>query len=240
MKKTDSKKIMTYVLLLGLVALLGVYFLVYKKYIDATEVLENQNRTLRTRVAELKEYYDNIETYNAEMDSMLSEVKADLDEFPADVKEEDMLVLALDTMKKAEIGYTGISISERTGYYEIPEETVKGAEDEDLTEQLKFISRTTQYVNTVDYANLKNTVKTILESDEKKNINLITYSRNNDETALEGTISVTFFYATGTGKEYVDEKFPTYESGLIDLFKLVEIEEDDTTNGNKLKHEKKK
>lgn len=228
MKKQDtSKKIMTYVLLLSALLLLAVYFLVYKKYNDMAASIERSNIALRARVDELKVYYDNLETYNADIAMMQDQINVWLDEFPADVKEEDIIVLALDTEEAAYVAYTNINIQERTALRTIPADMVQPAGMENLTSDIIFVERKTSYVNTTDYFNIKNCVEVINNSDDRLVISNITYSENEDTGLLDGTIEVTFYSVLGTGKEYVPQDLPEYESGLLNLFGISEVKEED-------------
>ncbi|MBO5166966.1 MAG: hypothetical protein J6B90_10275 [Lachnospiraceae bacterium] len=223
MKKDTTQKIMTYVLLLGALLLFAVYFLVYKKYNDMAAEIETSNVALAERVNELKEYYDNLNTYNAEITMMQEQINAWLDEFPADVKEEDIIVLALDTEEAAYVAYTNINIQDRQAMRTIPASMVQPAGMENLASDIIFVERKTSYVNTTDYFNIKNCVEVINNSDDRLVISNITYSENEETGLLDGTIEVTFYSVIGTGKEYVPQELPEYESGLLNLFGISNV-----------------
>lgn len=224
MKKLSQKQVMTYVLLLGCLLLIAVYFLVYKSYVDKAAEIKTSNMGLNRRVAELKEYYDNMDTYNAEIELMQAEIRGILNRFPADVMEEDMIVLALDTMKTASIDYTNINIGDRTALRSIPAATVQAAGMEELNLELAYIERQGTYVNTTSYENLKDCINTINNSDNRLAITNIAYSRNGDTGALSGTIQVTFYSVLGTGKAYKPQNLADYTSGLANLFGVVHLE----------------
>lgn len=217
--KLDTKKILTYTLLLEALLILGVYIWVYQKYTDMTEKLKSDNQALTTRVAELKEYYDNIEMYNESTAAMKAEIDEKLDSFPADVKEEDVLVLALDTMRKANVGYTGITVSKRESIYDIDEAVVTEAALEGYDQAISMGSRVTQYTTINNYYDLKKVVDIINSIENRRVINTLSYTKN-DDGYLEGTIEVQSFFAIGTGKGYVEPDIADYEAGLSDLFKI--------------------
>ena len=220
MKKSSSKQVAVYVALFGVLALVAVYFLVYKAYMDKAEQITASNATLSARVNELKEYYDDIDFYNGEIEMMQNQIYTWFDEFPADVLEEDILVLALDTEEVAWINYSNINMGTKEALKVIPQEMVAAAGIEELQQEIIFAQRTTGYVNEVDYENLKDVVKEINAQDDRLNISNITYGRNTETGLLEGTIEVTFYSVIGTGKEYVPQKLEDYESGLEDLFNI--------------------
>lgn len=225
MKKITAKQAMTYVLILGLLVFLLVYFLVYQKDLEQAETIRSSNAALRVRVDELKTYYDNMGFYQEEIVRMDTQVAEWLDEFPADVKEEDIIVLAIDTERNAAIGYSNINIQGREALATIPADTVKAAQLEQYTDEITVLQRKTSYVNITDYTNLKNCIKTINDQDDRMTISNISYSGNKETGGIEGTIEVTFYAAYGTGKEYVPQVLPAYESGLYNLFGVVNVQE---------------
>lgn len=225
MKKITAKQVMTYVLLLGLLLFIGVYFLVYQKDLEQAETIRSSNAALQVRVDELKTYYDNMEFYQEEIARMDAQVTEWMDEFPADVKEEDIIVLAIDTERNAAIGYSNINIQGREALATIPADTVKAAQMEQYTDEITLMQRKTSYVNITDYTNLKNCIKTINDQDDRMTISNISYSSNQETGEIEGTIEVTFYAAYGTGKEYVPQVLPAYESGLYNLFGVVNVQE---------------
>lgn len=218
MKNTTAKQAMTYVMALGFLLLLAVYFLVYKSYNDKAATLEKANAAKQQRVNELKVFYDNLSIYNAEIEQYQAQIAAWLDEFPSNVLEEDILVLALDTEKAAVLDYTNINIGGREALRTIPAATMQLAKMENLTQDVIFVERTVSYVNVTDYFNLKKCVETINNSTNRLTISNITYGKNVETGELEGTIEVTFYYVHGTGKEYEPQDLKEYESGLANLF----------------------
>ncbi|MBD5535763.1 MAG: hypothetical protein HDQ99_08940 [Lachnospiraceae bacterium] len=228
MKNITAKQAMTYVFAMGFIALLAVYFLVYKSYNEKAEALEKSNATKAERVAELKVFYDNLSIYNEEIALYQAQIAAWLDDFPADVKEEDTIVLALDTENVAEVNYSNINIGSREALWTIPASTMQLAKMENLMYDVVYVERNVSYVNTTDYFNLKRVVETINNSTNRLTISNIAYSRNDESGELMGTIEVSFYSVVGTDKEYVPQTLREYESGLENLFgtTTVSVEEE--------------
>lgn len=229
MNKVNSKKIMYYVLLVGVLALIVAYFLVYRKYNYLTEQLNSDNHALSDRVAVLKEYYDNRSMYEEAIAAMTGDINNKLDDFPTDVKEEDILMLAVDTLKYNAIAYTNIAVSDREPIYEIDRGIVGAAKIEGLSDTLTFVERSVNFVNDVDYYNLKNVIGQIMAGKNKKVLAVVSYTANDksEETEevnednlyyLNGTLTLHFFSVLGTGKPYVRPDIPDYDAGLHDLF----------------------
>ena len=219
----NNKKIFLYVVLVGLLGFLAFYMLVFKKYEEKTEDLRRQNANLRTEVEELKKTYDNLDAYRQTIAMMDGYIVTTLSQYPADVREEDALVIAVDTLNKAYVEYSTINIKEKEEVGAIPAETVQKAGLESFQDEIKISKRTVSYVNSTDYINLKTIIGTILSYGGKKTIEQISYSKSEEgeKGFITGTIDVTDFVAEGTGKEYQAPDIKEYEAGLYDLFGIV-------------------
>lgn len=219
----NNKKIFLYVVLVGLLGFLAFYMLVFKKYEEKTEDLRRQNANLRTEVNDLKKVYDNLDAYRQTIAIMDGYIVSTLSQYPADVREEDALVIAVDTLNKAYVEYSTINIKEKEEVGAIPAETVQKAGLESFQDEIKISKRTVSYVNSTDYINLKTIIGTILSYGGKKTIEQISYSKSEDgeKGFITGTIDVTDFVAEGTGKEYQAPDIKEYEAGLYDLFGIV-------------------
>lgn len=219
----NNKKIFLYVVLVGLLGFLAFYMLVFKKYEEKTEDLRRQNANLRTEVEDLKKVYDNLDAYRQTIAIMDGYIVTTLSQYPADVREEDALVIAVDTLNKAYVEYSTINIKEKEEVGAIPAETVQKAGLESFQDEIKISKRTVSYVNSTDYINLKTIIGTILSYGGKKTIEQISYSKSEEgeKGFITGTIDVTDFVAEGTGKEYQAPDIKEYEAGLYDLFGIV-------------------
>ncbi len=219
----NNKKIFLYVVLVGLLGFLAFYMLVFQKYEEKTEDLRRQNANLRTEVDDLKKVYDNLDAYRQTIAIMDGYIVTTLSQYPADVREEDALVIAVDTLNKAYVEYSTINIKEKEDVGAIPAETVQNAGLESFKDEIKIKKRTVSYVNSTDYINLKTIIGTILSYGGKKTIEQISYSKSEDgeKGFITGTIDVTDFVAEGTGKEYQAPDIKEYEAGLYDLFGIV-------------------
>ena len=220
-----QKSILTYVLIGGGLLLILEYFYVFQRFNDEAESLQRSNKALQEQVNIYKDYYEHETEYQQSIESMRKQIDDMLKEFPADVKEENVVKLALDTLDNAEIRYTTINIADKEAVKTIPAETVSPAGFEDLNDMIIFIKKDASFVNKLDYFNLKDVVKTINDNKERSTISSILYTKNDSENCLEGTIEVSFFSAVGTGAEYKEVKLPKYVSGVEDLFNLKTEEE---------------
>jgi hypothetical protein len=221
---SNSKQAMLIVVLVGLVFIALTYFLVYQKFNEKTAKLKADNLALVQHVNELKVYYDNRETYEEQKTYYASRIKDELKDFPADVRDEDKVMLAVKTLAGADIDYTNINPTEAEAYY-----TIENSVDpallvavglDNLEGQLIFAKRTAAYINKTDYKGLKNIVKVMNAYGYESALNNITYSKNQKDNVLEGTVEVTFYNVYGDGKKYTPVDMHEYTKGLEDLFNL--------------------
>ncbi len=100
----SKKDIKLLIALLGILALVLVYFLVYKPLGEKTTVFEAENATLGKRVQELQALADQEPFFKEEIVRFTAENNEILNRFPADVRSEDAIMLA------TEMGYASPAV----------------------------------------------------------------------------------------------------------------------------------
>lgn len=231
MKKGISKQVFTYVVVLVLLALLAVYMLGYKKYMTMATEKQTANAAMEKEIESLKVYYINEAQYKADMVPMTEEIHAIMDQFPADILEEDVIMHAVKTQMGSEIVYSNINISENEAYQEVGEDVVLATAQEDMQTGISFMERTGTYVNELDYTNLKKSIQAVFDSQYNIGIKKITYSRVGDDTPLlNGTLELAFYSMVGNGKEYQKPDMMPYENGSTNIFGILYINLDEEGN----------
>lgn len=218
MGKPTSKEMFKYVALFGVLILVAVYFLVYKKYMDLTTQVEASNRQLSQRVQELKVYYDNEAQYIADTETMKQQMAELLAPFPADAREEDAIMKAVEMQEASPIIYSSINIAEKELKKEVAQSVVLATAQEEYSEAILFKQRDASYNNELTYFGLKDALQLIYDSEYPIGIRNITYSRGDDSGVLVGVIDLAFYSIEGIGKEYVLPAIPEYNSGTENIF----------------------
>lgn len=223
-KKADLKAVFNKntflgVSLVGILALVIVYVFVYMDYTEKTEELNAGNAEIKKEIEELQVYADNIETYKSEINDMKTAIEDIVDEYPADAREEDIIMLAVQIQEKNAIAYNSINMDATEGVYTVPYDNVRLAAIEGMDRDLVFARKHGVYSNVTNYDNLKGCVKQIFDSSNRIGIDSIVYVKNEDDGTLEGSIDLYFYSAAGTGKEYVAPDIAQYLSGTSDLFR---------------------
>ena len=218
MKTVDGKKLMSVVALLSLLVLICVYFLVFKKYQDMTDVVESEKSNLRSRLVTLTEYYNNRESYTEGIKAMEASLEKSLKVFPSDVREEDLVKLALDTLDRSEIRYSNVNVGATDAVHTVAYDAGIAESLGFITGDLIFAKRDATYANVVDYLNLKDVVRYINGRADIRTISSLSYTRGED--SLDGSFTLSFYLLKGTDTEYKPVNLADYEAGLYDLFKL--------------------
>lgn len=231
MKKGISKQVFTYVVVLALLALLVVYMLGYKKYMTMATDKQNANAALEVELESLKEYYIKEAQYKADMVPMSEEIHKIMDQFPANILEEDVIMHAVKTQLGAKVVYSNINISENESYQVVGEDVVLATAQEDMKSAVSFMERTGTYANELDYTNLKKSLQAVFDSQYNIGIKKITYARVGDDSPLlNGTLELAFYSMEGNGKEYQKPDMLPYLNGSTNIFGILYMNLDEEGN----------
>lgn len=217
-KSKFTKRVLTVIIIVGIIAILLLYGLVYLRYSNKTEEIQSSNKQLNVTIAELKTYHDMRLAYTGGFEQIEEYIYEELADCPIEVRQEDILKLSVDIQENCAINYSNINMSENELLYEVPKDIVESAKIEGLNESIKFMKKEASFVNVTNYENLKSCIEQIYESPNKVSIENIAYIKDEETNVLSGTIDLAFYYATGTGKEYVNPDIKSYKKGTDNIF----------------------
>ena len=228
-KKPMTQQNFMLVVVVCLVVIVFAYVFIYLDFSERTEEVEASNRQLRTKLNELEAYYNNMPHYKEEIENYRAAISDIMKEYPADAREEDIIMLAVDLQEKNDITYENISMEETEAVYTIAQDRIVAAEIEGLDEAIRFNQKHASYNNITNYENLKDCIEDIYASPNRIGIDNIIYSKNDEDGTLSGSINLYFYSAAGTDKEYAPPDMAEYISGTSNLFgsgKVVVNDED--------------
>lgn len=223
LKSYFTQKTFLVVTLAGFVVLAAVYMFIYSDYTLKTEQLASKNNELRNAVNELEEYNANMEQYKVEIEEIKKEAEKLLDAYPADVREEDAIMLAVNLGKRNIIDFDAINMEEKETVYTVEPYLVQAAAMEGLDESLVFAKKHAVYVNELTYDELKSVIKQVYDSDNRIGIDNIVYTKDEEYGILKGNIDIYFYSLAGTDKEYKAPDIAPYKAGTKDPFKSKEV-----------------
>lgn len=115
----------------GILLLVLAYFLGYQKFMEQREVLEAERSSLRQQVNRLDEIYAGKDEYEKQTLAYDGEMTQIFNNYPADVREENLILYASELERKHEIRFTNIGISPAMQIYSLGDsvgaETAEGA-----------------------------------------------------------------------------------------------------------------
>jgi Tfp pilus assembly protein PilO len=218
-KAKITQKTFVNVVAIGVCALIVIYVFIYRDYASRTEEIKSSNKELQNTIDELQTYADNIDQYKSAIEDMQNQIDESLSVYPADAREEDIVMLAVNIQEDNDVTYSSIGMEEAEVVYEIPDSLVTSLGMEGYDDSIKFTKKSANYVNDLDYGNLKSVIEQIFDSPNRIGIDSISYSKNDEEAILEGSIALYFYSASGTGKEYEAPDIAAYTAGTSDMFK---------------------
>ncbi|MBR1855393.1 MAG: hypothetical protein IJ794_20000 [Lachnospiraceae bacterium] len=226
-KKFGAKEVCGAVAVIGVLVCLLVYILVFNKYNELTEELTSQNNALEAQVNDMKVYYDKIPYYKENIETMKATIEQVTADYPGDAREEDVIMMAVRMQREALINFDKIGIESTKTIYSVPEDIVKGLNDDNLKTQIDFNAKHATYGCDTDYSNFKTAVSTVYDDAYRVGINTVSFKKSaDDNNFIEGTIDITYYTLAGMNKEYTKPDMAEYISGVTDLFPAIEGDED--------------
>lgn len=218
LKKYFNQRTFMGVCLIGLVVFVFVYVYVYLGYMEKTETLEQSNMTLRNELRALEEHYQNMDSYKQGIEEMQIAIEDILQEYPADAREENVVMLAVQIQEENDITYRSINMEEQEAVYTVPHDLFVAAGQEGFETDVVFAQKHATYVNETSYDDLKECIAQVYAAKERIGIDNIVYCKNTETGMLEGNINLYFYSAAGTGKTYEAPDMAEYISGTENLF----------------------
>ena len=251
--KASKRDILLLLGLVGILAGIGSYFLVYQPKTEEAEAVERENQELEARIRDLSSKMDNKDTYVAETERMNEEMEVIFKRFPVDVREEDAVLLAINQELIAPMMISSVTITacepvvlntneeDVSHTYEIDEieayEAQEGIGDDNgpvgeavanrgdnSNRPSVLMDRSVTTNYLVSYDGLKRGIKSISMQDNRMSINNLTVAYDESTGLLKGTTVVDMYCIPGQPeKEYVEPNFSSVLLGSDNIFGSIEL-----------------
>lgn len=251
--KASKRDILLLLGLVGILAGIGSYFLVYQPKTEEAEAVERENQELEARIRDLSSKMDNKDTYVAETERMNEEMEVIFKRFPVDVREEDAVLLAINQELIAPMMISSVTITacepvvlntneeDVSHTYEIDEieayEAQEGIGDDNgpVGEAVAnrgdnsnmpsiLMDRSVTTNYLVSYDGLKRGIKSISMQDNRMSINNLTVAYDEATGLLRGTTVVDMYCIPGQpDKEYIEPNFSSVLLGSDNIFGSIEL-----------------
>ncbi|MDE7231662.1 MAG: hypothetical protein K2N37_01100 [Lachnospiraceae bacterium] len=137
-------------LLLGLVGVLAVvcsYFLVFQPTMEKSEKLKEENQQLEARIADLQSKKDNKDSYESQTAQMRREMEEIFQLFPVDVREENAVLLAINQELLSPMEIQSVTID---ALLEVPFVEIRQEEMPDATYEIEEVEEIEDATGTQD------------------------------------------------------------------------------------------
>ena len=251
--KASKRDILLLLGLVGILAAVGSYFLVYQPKMEEAEAIEQENEELEARIRDLSSKMDNKDSYVAETERMNGEIETIFKRFPVDVREEDGVLLAINQELISPMMIDSINITacepvilnsteeDVDHTYEIEEieqyEAQEGIGDDGapISDAIAngadnsnmpsiLMDRGVTMNYLVSYEGLKRGIKSISMQDNRMSINNLTVAYDETTGLLRGTTVVNMYCIPGQAdKEYEEPNFSSVLLGSDNIFGSIEL-----------------
>lgn len=232
LKKTDINLL---IMLAGVLIAVASYCFVYTSYNEKTATIEADNAVLATEVEELQKLADNKEHYIKETERMNNEINEIIAQYPAEVRAEDQIMYAVGLentnaiwVNSMEMGNTELmqvasAAPQQDAVTEATDDAAATEGDAVVTsagmQDTVFLYRTPyKYAFKVTYRSIKDIVSSVVTSDEKMNLSSMSLAYDADTGCLVGSMDMSMYTMSGTGKYYEELSIPGVSIGTNDFF----------------------
>ena len=251
--KASKKEILILLVLVGALAVVASYFLVFQPKTEEAESLEQDNQELITRINDLSSKMDKKDSYVEETERMKQEIDEMFEVFPVDVREEDGVLLVINQELIGPMLVESVSITacepvilntdqeDVDHTYEIDEieayEAQEGIGDDPASASDAHVNgvdnsympsvlmdREVSMNYLVSYDGLKRGIKNISMQDNRMSISNLTVSYDESTGLLRGSTIVNMYCIPGqAGKEYEEPNFSSVLLGSDNIFGSIEM-----------------
>lgn len=222
--KISKREILLLIVLVGVLSIVAVYVWVFIPYNTKTLELEAENANQAVYVAQLEDWSNKTDELRLETQQMIQEVNTTLSRFPAESKEEDAIMYAVELESQDPQTYiSAIGLSQPELIYEATPTTVKLSEfDEQSEHTYRLYSQQITYTQEFSYNGMKRYVDSIVNNSERKSIETLNMAYDANTGILVGNTAMNIYTLGGTEKEYHKTDIPRMPMGTDNIFGTLE------------------
>jgi hypothetical protein len=220
----SSKDSKILVILVGIIAVVAVYFMVYKPTLEKNAALESENATLSTRVDYLKGLVAKEEEYRSETDRMNAEVSQMLVDFPSYLMIENEIMNVVDSEGVSNADIASVTVGD-PALVAVESSTTSELSSEDgstvtssAAEQYSLFDMNTSISYTASYEGMKQLINFVAGDKDKHSVCTFTATLDNSTGYITGVMDYDAYFIFGQDKDYVSPDIPNFEHGTQNIF----------------------
>ena len=224
------------VVLVGILLVFVSYYYGYRNLKEKTTVLQKQNNLLESQIDTLEKLSQNQGQYLLETQEMQTSMNEMIQKFPADIITED-IILYIRNLENKTGSYVHTLTTPGKEYIMVSADAERDvfSSMEDVTgaiaeygfvndgkipniEDMRFAQVVSDVNYSVTYKGLKQVLKEITESENRKSVDNISLVFSDSTGDLTGSMTVNYFVLSGTGREYLQPTVTGTSHGVDCIF----------------------
>ena len=200
-------------LLIGIFIFLAAYMLGFQKIQEKTAVVQEEAGKQSAYVAELKNYFNNIQTYEKGIQESKDYINDTLSHLPRGISTEEVLMYVKKANEAVNADFKSISLKDPSPVRDF------ACVVEDKSVQMSGYQVDTNFSTEMTYPQFKDFLDYIYEGTEDITfIDTVSLVYNPESATLSTTCNISQYYVTYEGAEYVPESVPGVNIGTSNPF----------------------
>jgi len=220
---TLSKKDIKLLFILGgVLAFVLSYFVIFTSITEKTDTIESEIAQLEPRLKELQGHLDKLNAYKVGIEANRASIEKLMPRFPNAIRAEDKIMYAVNLEKEAGLDVSNVDFTDPVAVLEL-----KGVlEDENDKDKysvmdLKAFCSSMAISTTLDYEQLKKSIKYIYATPNYTTLNSVNVSYDSTTGRLTGGMNIDKYYITGVDDTYKETYVPDMPMGTDNIFNTV-------------------
>ncbi len=199
--------------ILGIAIFLCSYMLGYQKFQEKTAALNEEIGTQSAYVTKLKDYYNNIQTYEKGIADSKQAINENISHLPFDIKSEDFLLYVKTMNEDLNADFKSITFEPDTLIGEF------GCTINDKNVNCTAMRSGVSFTSSMTYAQFKDMLQYIYnETNQITFVDTVSLNYDSENARLETNVQLSKFYITYEGAEYVPVPVADIPQGSQDPF----------------------
>jgi hypothetical protein len=232
---TRDQKIL--IALIGVLAVVLSYFLVFSPTSKKNEALTNENAQLNARISELKAKQEKEEEYTSETERLNREVEVLLTEYPSYLMYENEIMDVVDLEKSTDVFVSSLTISDpvavsvgSSGSTDAADGTTDQSVSSAAASKYSLYDANTSVSYSGSYSGMKNMLNRIVSVQDKRSISSFSATFDNSTGEITGTLNFESYFIYGQEKDYEPADIPNIKHGTDNIFGSVDYETEEETD----------
>ncbi len=200
----------------GILLFVVMYFVVNNRVIESTEEVEAELAVIQPELTQLEALYADRATYLSEIESDKLYAAEQLEQYPAGIRPQDIIVWTLDLEEQVDFDIDTLTFGEEQLVVEFP--GYVSVDGEEVRTDLSAYKTTSNVTGQLSYEQLKSSIDYIYATEEKTALDSVSISYDAETSKLAGNFVISKFFITYPEAQYQESQMPLVPIGTDELF----------------------